>query len=69
MYGGTTHLFLPIPLSPTCPLPKYCPKEALDKVAPLGLNSSPWGYTPSCVPLPVLLAMVGQLLAMLMTSI
>ena len=68
MYGGTTHLFLPIPLSPTCPLPKYCPKEALDKVAPLGLNSSPWGYTPSCVPLPVLLAMVGQLLAMLMIS-
>ena len=45
------------------------PKFIDSKVhAPLGLSSSPWGYTPSCVPLPVLLAMVGQLLAMLMIS-
>ena len=57
-----------IPLYPTSALPKSCLKEALDKVAPLVLNSSPWGCTPSCVPLPDLLAMVGQLLAMLMIS-
>ena len=58
--------FLPIPLSPICPLPRSFLKEALDKAAPLELSSSAWGYTPSYVPLLVLLAMMEQLLAMLM---
>ena len=31
------------------------------------LNSLPWGYIPSCAPLPDLLVMVGRLLAIPMT--
>ena len=52
--------FMAIPHSPTSPLPKSYPTEALGKDAPWVLNSSPWGCTPSCDPWPDLLVRMGR---------